>query len=137
MQDKSPSQAPVTSVDVYLNVNDMCLSVRSRETETRGLVVEHAQSLVVTDVEFVIQPAGRAKARETGVKNPHAFIRGTRQLSCDSPADPTVPITYDPFEYDSFVRADTERPVSTAETVYASVESGIQATGVEYMDRNA
>lgn len=134
MVTNSQNQAPVTSVDVYLNVNDMCLSVRSREAETRGLVVEHAQSLVIADVEFVIQPAGQQKARETGVKNPHAFIRGTRQLRNADPERPTVPITYDPFEYDSFVRADTERPVRAAETVYASLDSGIRAVGVRYGD---
>ena len=56
---------------VYYNLHKKCYSVRQN-----GRVVDHADSVVMTDCRFLVQPAGREKVRRTGVKNVHATVTG-------------------------------------------------------------
>lgn len=104
-------------VDVYKNLNEGGYSVRSRETSTYGTVLDVVGSVCVKDVEFVVQPAGQERVRETGLKNVHAFARGT--IGELGPVG-GVPVTYRPKEHDSFVRADTGEPIDSAERVHCS-----------------
>lgn len=118
-------------VDTYINLNKGCVSVRSRESEDYGRVVAHRPKIHVSDVEFVVQPSGRQRARESGVRNVHAFVRGNWDESQKIVSGQSV--TYNPFEYDQFVHAETERPVESAE--HAAVTSeGVWAVGVSYIE---
>lgn len=58
-------------VEVYWNLHLKLFSIRSR-----GKVIGHASRVLVRDAEFVVQPAGNARVRETGHKVVHAFVRG-------------------------------------------------------------
>jgi hypothetical protein len=107
-------------VDIYWNLNEDCYSIRSREPETRGRVVGHADEVVVEDAEFVVQPAGHAEVLRTGQKNVHAFIRGRlTDIRPPAPNDAT-PVTYKPDVADYFFIPDTDgpEPVRSAETVW-------------------
>lgn len=115
-------------VDCYLNLHDECVSVRSRETESYGQVVSHEQKVHVADAEFVVQPAGREKCRETGTKNVHAFVRGKWDES-EKVLD-GEPVTYNPYEYDSFVHCESEEPVSGAECVMVAANGNVFAEGL-------
>jgi len=119
-------------VDVYRNLNDDCLSIKSRESGIRyGQVVSHEQKVHIQEPEFVVQPAGRQRARETRVRNVHAFVRGEwderEKVLCGEP------VTYNPFKYDYFVHAETKEPVASAELCMVST-SGVSAKGLSYLD---
>ena len=61
-------------IEVYRNLHKKCFSVRHK-----GKVVMHLQDheqLALTNVKFVVQPAGRAKVLRERKKNVHAFVRG-------------------------------------------------------------
>jgi len=104
-------------VDVYKNLNEGGYSVRSRETSTYGTVLDVVDAVCVEDVEFVVQPAGQERVRETGLKNVHAFARGT--VGELEPVD-GVPVSYRPKEWDSFKRLDTMESIESAERAYCS-----------------
>lgn len=69
-------------VDVYRNLHadddTESVSIVSRDPKSPdyGNVVGHCQTIIIENPEFVVQESGQEKVRETGVKNPHAFVRG-------------------------------------------------------------
>lgn len=65
-----------TPVDVYWNLHKHVFSVRSRAGETRGRVIGHADSFTLSNVQFVVNQAGRQKVLKEKRKNVHAFVRG-------------------------------------------------------------
>jgi hypothetical protein len=61
-------------IEVYRNLHKKCFSIRHK-----GKVVGYLQDseqLALTNVKFVVQPAGRAKVLREKKKNVHAFVRG-------------------------------------------------------------
>ena len=112
-------------VETYFNLHKQCLSFR-----VPGEKVRHARAMILNDVKFAVQPAGRAKVLREGRKNVHAFVRGTmvwvagrnHSLSGDythanMERQGYRKITYTPYGmYDSFVR-DTGVPIKSATQV--------------------
>lgn len=117
-------------VDAYRNLQDECISVKSREPETRGQVIDHADEVVIKDAQFVVQPAGRRRVLEEERKNVHAFVRGVRADDTPQPSAGGIEVTYNPYEYDSFVQRADESAVSSAELAVVS-PSGVLAFNVE------
>jgi hypothetical protein len=117
-------------IDAYANLNDRCVSVKSREPDNYGRVVAHRPKIHIADAEFVVWPSGRQRARERGVKNVHAFVRGkwdeSEKVVCGDP------VAYDPFEYDHFVHAESERPVESAERCAVTMNK-VYANGLSYL----
>lgn len=116
------------NVDVYWNLHKQCYSVRDRAT---GKVVQHKSTLVLADVQFVVQPAGRERVRREGKKNVHAFLRGR---ICDLFWDDLLwvdyrtqqEVTYNPYKDETFVlRPDPvlgregRTPIEHADCVHA------------------
>ena len=106
-------------VETYFNLHKKCLSYRPS-----GGRVQHAHTLLLNNVKFAVQPAGREKVLREKKKNVHAFVRGevafVRHDITEDDGDITVgtmerhgyrPITYNPYKYESFVYADTGEPV--------------------------
>lgn len=114
-------------VDCYLNLNDDCVSVKSRESGDYGVVVSHEQKVHLRDVEFVVQPAGRENCRKEKVKNVHAFVRGKWDESVNIIDGDYV--TYNPFRYDEFYSPDLDAYVTSAERV-AVTQKGVFAEGL-------
>lgn len=106
--------------DVYYNLRKKCLSIRSREKKTYGKILKYRPSVVVKNAKFIVQPAGLKRARQTGVKNVHAFVRGDVNFKSNlvNTAD-WVHIRYNPFKYDGFVAkvGNTYLKVVSADTV--------------------
>lgn len=81
--------------------------------------VRYAGYLHLTDARFAVQPAGHRKAVESGVKNVHAFVRGT--LSYESGGMAGTPKAgellglgyleggYNPRHHDTFIGANGEQ----------------------------
>ncbi len=115
----------VTRIESYYNIHRKCLSYR-----VSGGRVRHASALVLNNVKFAVQPAGRERVRREGKKNVHAFVRGEpayiRDVEFTDDGDLTPenmnrqgyrPITYNPYKYETFVYADTGEPVHETKQV--------------------
>lgn len=139
-----------TRVDVYRNLNDDCLSIKSRDTDSDayGTVIAHADFVLLEDVEFVVQDAGQQRVRETGVKNVHAVCRGTIvAVGMDAEMEwnlmvrmfdnDVVNVTYNPYETDHFEVEGTpkvgEHDVDTGDPIYESTYASITTDGVGAM----
>jgi|TARA_B110000263_G_scaffold249457_1_gene267118 hypothetical protein len=102
-------------VEVYKNLNtDAGLwSVRQG-----GIVKLHTDYIILRNVKFAVQPAGRAKVLKEQRKNVHAFVRGyltTRQVVDAMEHDCIISNPrYNPYKYTSFVD-DDEQPILTAD----------------------
>jgi hypothetical protein len=90
---------------------------------TRGKVLEHVTEAFIVDVEFAVQPAGRAKVIEQKRKNVHAFVRGIQVRipahvieeifrTCDMEE-----VTYNPYIAGYFYRKRDSKPVFIADQV--------------------
>lgn len=110
--------------DIYQNLHLGKLSVRSREPyEKYGRVITHVDSIVLQDVEFVVQPSGRERVRDEGKQNVHAFARGnwyqeTEREEAFVEGEPTRIVVYNPYVHNSFVFSGTKRPIDEADVCY-------------------
>ena len=106
-------------VQVYYNLNKKCLSVRHK-----GKVIKHCDTLVLTDADFRVQPAGRAKVLREKRKNVHAYISGTlsgKDLSHIHKGkvwESKRHVVYNPYKYKTFVDKSTLEPITKAEVVH-------------------
>ena len=102
-------------VEVYKNLNTEAglWSVRQG-----GIVKLHTDYIILRNVKFAVQPAGRAKVLREQRKNVHAFVRGyltTRQIVDAMEHDCIVSNPrYKPYKFASFVD-DDEQPIHTAD----------------------
>lgn len=93
-------------LEVYKNLHKKKLSVRSN-----GKIIFYTDRILLQDVEFRVQPAGREKVRLTKRKNVHAYIRGT-EISVNYNC--MTEVYYNPYKVDTFVYKDTGQPIYTA-----------------------
>jgi hypothetical protein len=139
-----------TRVDVYRNLQNECLSIKSRETSDSayGSVIAHTDVVLLSNVEFVIQEAGQQRARETGRKNVHAMVRGIvesvatnadiewNRIVCVLQNDVCI-VRYNPFETDGFEVADdsqiTDHDVNIGDTLQEAAYAFITTNGVTVM----
>lgn len=100
--------------EVYRNLRTDTWSLREG-----GRVVDHPEVVCLTDVRFVVQPAGRERVRREGRKNVHAFVRGNVVDSFEYWWNPIYNYrfrraTYNPYQHDTFVDSLTGEPVLTS-----------------------
>tara|TARA_R110002020_G_scaffold2751_10_gene12948 strand:- start:606 stop:1046 length:441 start_codon:yes stop_codon:yes gene_type:complete len=92
-----------TRVFVYLNLHKTkkqgkaIWSVKSCKT---GRVIAHTDTIVLEDVEFVVQQAGRARVLRERKKNVHAGVRGT--VSSKSAFSSNLEAKYNPYKHGFF-----------------------------------
>jgi hypothetical protein len=103
-------------VEVYFNLTRKLWSVRALEGPDKGRVFAHLPEVTVKNAKFVVREGGRQRVLKEKQKNVHAFVRGT---FCDERAgDLSIPVTYNPYKYDSFVRRSDEEPIYEAPVVF-------------------
>lgn len=102
-------------VEVYFHSRKRLFSVRDAKTKK---VIKHTDLIFLEDCEFVVQDSGRKRVLTSGVKNVHAWVKGTetKNLRCfnHSPLD----VTYNPRKNDSFVVANSLREWSIDKADY-------------------
>ena len=126
-------------VYVYWNLHKHLFSVKDTRT---GRVVCHAHMVEIQDATVAVSQAGRARVLRERRKNVHAGVRGTvtwlvEDWPCDLQMTGWTRITYNPYKYDSFVRASDEQPVEGAEEVRLVIRNGrarIFARGVHFRE---
>jgi hypothetical protein len=123
---------------IYWNLHKNVYSVKNTRT---GLVAAHAEQVVVKDAEFVVSEAGRARVLRERSKNVHAGVRGTVEVSEEVlNLRGWSRVTYNPYKYDSFVRASDERPLEGAEEVRMVIRGGkarVYAKGLRFRETAA
>jgi len=110
-------------VQVYRNLNKKLhdgdhgpvYSVRGDD----GLVKNHTCHLMLEDCSLRVGKKGKQRVRDEKRKNVHAYIQGRQLVACDQAVfyDRAVPISYNPYVNDSFVRKDTGEPVYKADVI--------------------
>lgn len=60
-------------------------SLRSRETKDYGRVRSHRNTVIMEDVEYVVQKSGKERACKENQRNVHAFCRGQVVYSTSMP----------------------------------------------------
>jgi len=73
-----------------------------------GLVVAHAERIVLVSCFFIVNQAGRARVLEQKRKNVHAFVSGylSRNQTRTIPAARAERVSYNPYKNESFVDAN-------------------------------
>ena len=127
---------------VYYNLHQHCWSVKDKET---GHVVAHADTVTLSDCEFVVNEKGRERVIEEKQKNVHAFVRGkvtgidmadwmTKYPSRfenvgKAPRKPNkaIAIGYNPYKYTTFVNRADETPVLESPKVVMKADRSVWA----------
>ena len=98
-------------VKVYRNLNTGKWSVVNLRT---GHVCMHADRLTLKDATFHVQPAGNARVRREGVKNVHAYVKGTL-MSLQLTFAGEVEVKYNPYAVDYFyLRTSPKEKIESA-----------------------
>lgn len=106
-------------VDVYWNLHKRCFSVRSRERDSYGRVIAHADEIRLTSATFIVSEAGRQRVLSEKRKNVHAFIRGKWS---SAPVSAEAPCSYNPYKGATFT--SNGMPVHFSSVVRGVVEDG-------------
>jgi len=130
-------------VHVYRNLRQGCWSIKAYGAGVDGRVVAHTQGAVlVGGVDWVVSEAGRQRVLAERRKNVHATVRGdllwlhpdteffhgmtseklgaqiTPSKNWGAVGGRSVPVTYYPYEFDSFVRTADHEPVTHSDRAY-------------------
>ena len=92
-------------VEIYRNLHKKCYSIRQK-----GKVIAYlgfTNELILRDVKFAVQPAGRDRVRRERKKNVHAFVRGIVMKTGGLEREGILKrcgrmVRYDPYTMDSF-----------------------------------
>jgi hypothetical protein len=103
-------------VKVYRNLHKDCWSVVDTRT---GRVAFHANHVLLKNVQFRVQQAGRERVIAERKKNVHAYIVGELiGLGSRHPINVDCPVTYNPYKYKSFVKRSSSEPIFKASVCY-------------------
>jgi hypothetical protein len=124
----------MTKVFAYRNLHRQCWSVKALEGPLKGRVIYHASDLTLGWCDFKVSQAGRQRVLREQKKNVHAGVVGyltdCGEIATDG-IDLDVPVTYNPYKYDSFVDARCEVPVSSALFVNLNSKGKLHAYNVQ------
>lgn len=114
---------------VYRNLHKECYSIQNKYS---GLVVEHADTVTLLNVNFVVQPAGRQRVLDTKRKNVHAFAVGERLYSNKTGVYDAsfTKIRYNPYQHDFFFSPDERRVIGCDMLVLTP--TGMYGKGLKY-----
>ena len=101
-------------VKVYWNLHKKVYSIQHN-----GRVIEHTRQIVLDNVVFRVQKAGREKVLRERRKNVHAYVCGEIGELGGKCGER---ISYNPYEGDKFVM--DQEPIEKAEKVLLTSENG-------------
>lgn len=101
-------QLPLVQTFVYWNLHKNCWSIKATEGVSKGLVIAHADSLTITQVQPKVSEAGRRRVISEGCKNVHAGLVGFLSLQDPNGSDclakqATKPLAYNPRDNQTFI----------------------------------
>lgn len=105
-------------VFVYFNLHKKVWSVKALEGPNKGRVIQHSTFVALTDCTFKVSKAGRERVLRERRKNVHAGVVGylvPQNEKVVFPIAKSVPVTYNPYKYETFVHKHTEKPILNME----------------------
>jgi hypothetical protein len=120
---------------VYKNLNrgDWSLAMPAGKSGTlRGKVTGHANHVVITDPEFIVQESGRVRVITKRCREVHAWIVGdivdASAIPCGMPGRV---ITYNPYRSAAFHYRDNGEPVTAARFIHFASDGTVTAYNQE------
>lgn len=107
-------------VFVYFNLHKRLFSVRAAEGENRGKVIAHSPTVYLANAVFKVSEAGRQRVLREKRKNVHAGVQGVLLGLSDEKDTSGVPVTYNPYRFNTFVFSGSMEPVFAADRVTLS-----------------
>jgi hypothetical protein len=117
-------------VFVYFNINlsaKLGTKMWSIKDAKTGRVIGHDTSIVLRNAEFVVGKKGRERVNTEGRKNVHAGVRGF--IHNGSPTTTGTEVTYNPYNFETFVTKVGNEPVQSAKLV-SMIDKKVWATGI-------
>jgi hypothetical protein len=116
-------------VFVYRNLHKKCYSVRCEKTKK---VIAHVNKIQLMNCLFKVSVAGRERVRRERKKNVHAGVLGEWNGDTWGNYDTkgSVKVTYNPYQYDTFVFAESKQAINSAPIVELD-ELGIKIATLE------
>ncbi len=117
---------------IYRNLRKQTLSLLQS-----GLLVGHAEAVILTDVEFRVRESGRQRVLREKQKNVHSFAIGFLEESYEMPyvwvidsaevfnTGTSREVTYNPYKFGYFYDRISEAPVYKGKRVLVTANSGI------------
>jgi hypothetical protein len=102
-----------------------------------GVVISHAEAVILTDVEFRVRQSGRERVLRERQKNVHAFTIGLLEQAFETPyawvleVDPIFDrqsahwVMYNPYKFSAFVDQASGAPVYSGSRVLVTANKGI------------
>ena len=110
------SPNPKQRVNVYRNLQKKMWSVRQG-----GRVIFHCNRIILKDVKFFVQAAGRARVLREKRKNVHAYVSGylsnVKEVNKYPDNDNWAEVTYDPYKHETFIKIDSGNAIESADFV--------------------
>lgn len=94
---------------IYFNLHKHLFSVKNSKTK---LVEYWTDSLTLENVQFKVSESGRNRVLKELRKNVHAYAIG--QISNKSTKKCKIPISYNPYKSNKFIRTDTNESIEKA-----------------------
>jgi hypothetical protein len=108
MKNKRDGKPTGQRVYVYFNLHRKLWSVRALDGPHKGRVIAHKRGVVLQDVSPRVSQAGRKRVLRERKKNVHAGLVGYWVPFNTPITEHMVPITYNPYKYESFVYVSDE-----------------------------
>jgi len=83
-----------------------------------GIVVNHLDNFLATDIEFRVSKAGLKRARKTKQRNVHAYAVVSNYKPTNKKPRNKRKITYNPFIHDHFVYKDTNEKAEKVQVAF-------------------
>lgn len=112
-------------VRVYRNLHNGMFSIQHE-----GKVIAHMPAVRLRDAKFKVSQAGRQRVLREKAKNVHAYVEGT-MMPDETPAHHSTQVTYNPYKFDSFVRAHDFSPIHEAKSVVLTIHPKHMVTADE------
>jgi len=100
---------------VYFNLIKKKLSVQAKNEKGHWIVIRHADTIALKNVQFKVSEAGRQRVIREKRKNVHAFIVGEEANWNELPVNHQI-VRYNPYKYTNFVDI-FEQPIHTTSFV--------------------
>lgn len=95
---------------VYYNLRKKLFSVR-----LGNKIVQHTDRIILRDCRFLVGKEGRLRVLQERRKNVHAGISGFITYKLPWSINPDIPVTYNPYKYESFVTVEDKQRVNFAD----------------------
>jgi len=107
------------TVKVYRNLNNQMFSIVATSGTYKNKVVAHAQTVMLSQVEFKISQAGKRRAVIEKTRNVHAWAVGTIETvdTAQTQQHNLSPISYNPFTSDSFYYKNNLLPLHCTDSL--------------------